>query len=73
MASESDMNDAIAALDGQELEGRAIRVNEPMMIVEQTGDGRYYCCKEVIPFAAMVTRNLLCRRRLPPPSNTIIL
>ncbi|KAI3520727.1 hypothetical protein L1887_10177 [Cichorium endivia] len=27
MASESDMNDAIAALDGQELEGRAIRVN----------------------------------------------
>ncbi|KAL7615447.1 hypothetical protein Lser_V15G07794 [Lactuca serriola] len=27
MASESDMNDAIAALDGQNLDGRAIRVN----------------------------------------------
>ncbi|KAI3690247.1 hypothetical protein L2E82_48226 [Cichorium intybus] len=44
----------------QELEGRALRVNEPMMIVEQTGDGRYYCYKELLPFAAMVTRNVLC-------------
>ncbi|KAI3740674.1 hypothetical protein L2E82_31144 [Cichorium intybus] len=36
----------------QELEGRALRVNESMMIVE-TGDGRYYCYKEVLPLAAM--------------------
>ncbi|GKD76023.1 28 kDa ribonucleoprotein, chloroplastic-like protein, partial [Tanacetum coccineum] len=27
MASEAEMNDAIAALDGQSLDGRAIRVN----------------------------------------------